>query len=92
MIPYMPQQLKKEMELYEKHKNELLAEGEGKFVVIKGSEILKFFGTEEDALKEGYSKFGSADPFLVKKVCAIEQVCYFSPSPLHNAMFNPPSR
>lgn len=83
----MTDPLAKEFALYEKHKQEFLSEGEGKYVVIKGDKIRKYFGSEEDALNDGYQNFGAKEPFLVKKVVAVEGVYYmFSPSPVHDAM------
>ena len=83
--------LNTEQALYEKEKERLLAEGEGKYVVIKGDKLLNFFDTEEDALKAGYAQFGAEDPFLIRKVSRVEGAYFFSPSPLHNALFEPRS-
>ncbi|HEY4593891.1 MAG TPA: hypothetical protein VIJ61_15850, partial [Thermoanaerobaculia bacterium] len=51
---------------------ELKGENEGRFVLIKGKEVVDIFTSYEDALKVGYEKFGLA-PFLVKKIQAVEQ-------------------
>jgi len=69
--------LKKELETYKKHKDELVKESEGKYVLIKGSEIINIFKSEEDAIKMGISKFGN-DPFLVKKIERIEHIHNFT--------------
>ena len=61
------------------YKNKLseLASDEGKFVLIHGNEIIEVYGTYEDAIKEGYSKF-KLEPFLVKQIRTIEQVQFVS--------------
>ena len=43
------------------------ADREGQFVLIGGTEVCGFFETYEEALAEGYGRFGLV-PFLVKKV------------------------
>jgi len=68
--------LEKEIETYHPELPRLLAE-QGKFVVIHGNEVVGVFVSYEDALKFGYERCG-LDPFLVKKIEAMEQVQYFS--------------
>ena len=46
---------------------------EGKFVLIRGDEVIDFFTSYEDAIKEGYLRFG-LNSFLVKQIHALEQV------------------
>ena len=69
--------LERELATY-KAKLPELKDQEGKFVLVHGSDIVDVFGTYEDAIKEGYQKFGTADPFLVKQIQAIEQVQFIS--------------
>ena len=64
--------LEKEMETYRAKLEELKAH-EGKFVLIKGDTVVDFFETYEDAIKAGYQRF-NLDPFLVKRIQAVEQV------------------
>ncbi len=64
--------LEKELETYRRELPSLLAD-DGKFVLIHDSQIVDIFGTYEDALAEGYERFG-LEPFLVKKIQAVEQV------------------
>jgi hypothetical protein len=80
--------LQKEEAVYEQNKNSLLEAGKGRYVVIKGDEILSFFDSEEEALKEGYKRFNPNEPFLVKKVLSSENLHFFSPSPLHYGIDN----
>ncbi len=62
----MSDELKEEMATYEAHLPEW-TEQEGRFVVIRGTEVVDFFETYEKALRTGYVRFGVV-PFLVKQV------------------------
>jgi hypothetical protein len=65
--------LEKELEIYHSQLPKLLADGnEGKFVLIHRESVVDVFGAYEDAIKEGYAKFG-LKPFLVKRIQAMEQ-------------------
>ncbi len=64
--------LEKEIETY-KLKLPRLQADEGKFVLIHGEDVVGVFGTYEDALKDGYQKFG-LNPFLVKQIQVAERV------------------
>ena len=69
--------LEHEVAVYRSHLMDLLA-NEGKYVVIKGDEIVpEAFDAYEEALKEGYERYGPV-PFLVKKVSRTEPVLYFT--------------
>lgn len=72
----MADALQIELKTFEAEKQKLLAD-EGKFVVIHGREILGIYATYEDALKVGYQKC-KLEPFLVKKIQAIEPVNFVS--------------
>jgi hypothetical protein len=72
----MADSLETELKTYEAQKDTLLA-NEGKFVVIHGKDILGVYETYEDALKVGYEKC-KLDPFLVKKIQAVEPVNFVS--------------
>ena len=70
--------LEKELQTYKNKLAELLAnEGEGKYALIRGDELINVFGTYEDAIKEGYAKF-KLEPFLVKQIESIESVHFVS--------------
>lgn len=55
------------------------------FVLIKGTEVVGFYTTYEEALSSGYERFGVA-PFLVKQVGPQPEAHYISrlvaPTPL----------
>jgi len=54
-----------------------LAKDEGKFALVKGSEVVGVFTSSEDALKMGYERFG-LEPFMVKQIHVIERVQFIS--------------
>jgi len=70
--------LEKELATYQKNLEELL-KCEGKFVLIHGDEVAGTWATYEEALQEGYSRFG-LDPFLVKRIEWAETVQCFTRS------------
>jgi len=67
----MTQTLQEELETYEAHKVELLSKAKGKFALIKGKEVVDVFDTSQDAIRQGYERFGNV-PFLVKEILEIE--------------------
>ena len=69
--------LEREMETYRNKLPELNGENEGRFVLIKGDQVIDVFSSYDDALKAGYTQFG-LQPFLVKKIQAIEQAQFIS--------------
>ena len=50
---------------------------EGRFVLIHGDDVVDFFSTYEDAIKEGYQRFG-LESFLVKRLAASERPHFVS--------------
>ena len=66
-----------ELATYERQKARLVAESEGKYVLIHGDVIAGVWDTYEDALKAGYGQFG-LQQFLVKQIQGIDQVHFFS--------------
>ena len=50
---------------------------EGKFVVIKGDEVVGFYDTILEAVGAGYDRF-DFDPFLVHQVRAVEPIVHFT--------------
>lgn len=68
--------LERELATY-KSKLPELVQDEGKFVLIHEESVVDVFGTYEDAIKDGYSKFKLA-PFLVKRIQATEQAHFIS--------------
>lgn len=68
--------LEKELETYVAKLHEL-KENEGKFVLIHGDTVVNVYTSYEDAIKDGYVRFG-LEPFLVKQIQSIEQVQFIS--------------
>jgi hypothetical protein len=69
--------LAKELATYERCKEDLLRDHEGKFVLIHGDDVAGAWDTYQDALGAGYREYG-LEPFLVKQVLAIERVQFFT--------------
>jgi hypothetical protein len=65
--------LERELETYRNKLPELKGENEGRFVLIKGDQVIDVFSSYDDALKAGYTAFG-LEPFLVKRIEAIPEV------------------
>lgn len=69
--------LEQELKTYQQEKERLLLESKGKFVLIKGDKIIGIYAAKEDALVEGYKRFGNTE-FLVKEITEIEPVHFFT--------------
>jgi predicted aldo/keto reductase-like oxidoreductase len=72
--------LENELQYYRIHMIDMLGVNdvnEGKYVVIKNNEAAGIFDSFDDALDEGYKRFGLV-PFLVKKLEKNESILYFS--------------
>ncbi len=67
----MATQLQKELEIYEAHRDELLATAEGMYVLIGNGEVLGTYESQLDAINEGYRRLGNV-AFLVKQVVRVE--------------------
>lgn len=68
--------LERELATYTTKLPELKANA-GKYVLIHGDDVVDVFGNYDDALKEGYAKFGLT-PFLVKQIEAVEHAHFIS--------------
>lgn len=60
-----------ELKTFQCNRDQLLATGEGKFVLIHGEEVVGIYESKMDAISQGYQKFGNA-PFLVKQILKVE--------------------
>jgi hypothetical protein len=49
----------------------------GKFVLIKGDDVVGIFDSYRDALKAGYEQF-RLEPLLVKQIAVVEKALQFS--------------
>jgi hypothetical protein len=66
----------REIAPYREHLAQLLRELAGRFVLIKGTDILGTFPDRSAALREGYSRFGVVVPFPVRQIVNLESVVY----------------
>lgn len=75
-------QLDTEMATYRRLKPELLADPDkvGKYVLIKGEELLGVYPTREESLEQGYERY-LFEAFMVKQIVEVEPV-YIIRSPL----------
>jgi hypothetical protein len=64
--------LEHELRTYSSHRRELLARGQGKWVLIHGDRVLDIFDTQMDAISRGYRELGAV-PFLVKQILQVEE-------------------
>ena len=67
--------LAEEIATYGHHLPQLLREEAGRFVLIKGADVLGTFPNRSEALREGYRRLGVV-PFLVRQVADPEPVVY----------------
>jgi len=65
--------LEKEFKFFQSKMEEWLKNYRGKFVLIKGEELIHVFNTFEDAYKEGVKRYGN-QPFFIKKVDEEERI------------------
>lgn len=86
-MKYNPsRKLKKELDTYQKNKNQLRKEHEGKFVLIKDDKVIDTFNTETEAYEAGVKQFG-IDAFLIKQILGSEDEVYY-PALLSGLIFN----
>jgi hypothetical protein len=59
--------LQTELDEFERLRITLLDRAPGKYALVKGHHLVDTFGTELEAIREGYRRFGN-EPFLVKHI------------------------
>ncbi len=69
--------LERETETYMKLLQNELTGQEGRYALIASDRLLGVFDSYNDALTAGY-KEQQLNPFLVKKIAAVESIAYFS--------------
>ena len=72
-----PDVIRPEQRAYEAALPSVVEEHEGKYVVIKGSALVRYFDAYEDATRWAYGEFGT-EPFFVKLVSADHHVAHFT--------------
>jgi hypothetical protein len=68
-------QLAQELATFEREKARLLAQARGKFVLIKGDDVIGTYDTQIDAINEGWRRFGNV-PILTKQIVEFEVPVY----------------
>jgi len=66
-----------DFEYFESQLPRLLKEHRGQFVLIKDKAIQGYYASVEQALKEGYEKFGNTD-FLIQEITDEKRVNYIN--------------
>lgn len=69
--------LNKELQTFARNKARLLIEKKGRFVLIKNEKVISDFENYDEALTDGYRKFGNTE-FLIKQVVENEVANFFS--------------
>jgi hypothetical protein len=59
--------LQTEVEVFERLRLSLLDRAAGKYALVKGSDLVGTFGSEAEAIRDGYRRFGN-EAFLVKHI------------------------
>jgi hypothetical protein len=67
--------LAEEREAFQERLPDLLREHEGKYVLIKGTDLIGVYRDRSQALSDGYQRFGVI-PFLVRQIAASAPVVY----------------
>ena len=67
--------LETELKFFNANRAKWLADHKGKFVLVKGEELVGAFDTAENAYVEGVGRFGNT-PFLVKQILDEEPVLH----------------
>lgn len=68
--------LETEIEFYNAHKKDWLQHYEGKFALIKGTELLGTYTTWQQAFDDGVEKLGNV-PFLIRQVQEKDDIVQF---------------
>ncbi len=67
--------LEQERKYFETHRAVWLNQYAGKFVLVKGEQLVGVFNTQQEALAEGARRFGT-ESFLVRQVDESEHLIY----------------
>lgn len=70
------QTLQEELTYFQGNLERLMVAHKGKYALIKGSELIGTFDTEENAYEAGIARFGNT-PFLIREVTDTEPTARF---------------
>ena len=68
--------LEEELRFYESKKPELLQRYKGQFALIKGSELIGTFTTQQEAFQAGITTLGNQS-FLIKEIKEVDDVLQY---------------
>ena len=71
-----PDLLAKETKTFNDRRDELLANYEGRYVLIREGDVCGTYADEMDAIAEGHKQFGNV-PFLVRKISKVDYPANF---------------
>lgn len=74
----MVENLKTEIETFEKLLAQLVTDAEGKFALVVGDKLVGTYETYGDAVQEGYKIAGLDKQFLVKKISLVGDAAHYS--------------
>jgi hypothetical protein len=63
--------LETELRTFRSHRDELVGQAKGKYVLIKGERVVGFFEDQTDAISNGFKEFGNTS-FLVKLITEVD--------------------
>ena len=66
-----------ELATWAEHRDRLLCEAEGRWVLIHGSEVVGVYDGQMEAIAEGRRRFGMV-PILVREIVQVEERATFS--------------
>jgi hypothetical protein len=72
--------LQTELDAFERLRLNLFDRAAGKYALVKGGDLVDTFGSESEAIREGYRRFGN-EAFLVKHIVQADM-------PMNFASFN----
>ena len=68
--------LARELATFERLREQLVGEALNKFALINGDDFVAAYDSENDAVNEGYRRFGR-EPFLVKQISSVDKPANF---------------
>lgn len=77
MTTFAPIALQTEIEAFERLSVSLLDRAAGKYALVKGSDLVGIFGSEMEAIRDGYRLFGN-EAFLVKHIVVADAPMFFT--------------
>lgn len=73
-MPTAAELFREELKLFATNKEAWLATHDGRFVLLKGSEVIGFFESFEQATQVGLNKYGPSTSFFVKQILKDDSV------------------